>query len=177
MLPLLGLLALAVAPLHAQDAPSTTLQATAPYRTAIGLRYSPSSAAGPDASISIKHFFRRETAVEAQVGRLPYSSAYQASLHYIWQPQLLSSSRFRPYAGVGVGVTGTNRDIYGEQQRMEIGAVGMVTIGIEYTFPRAPLSLSLDYRHTFVGYKTDYLRDVPLQRMSNLGFSVKYIIR
>lgn len=177
MLPLLSLLALAAAPLHAQYAPVSTLQATAPYRMALGLRYSPSPMAGPDAAISIKHFFWRESAVEAQVGRLPYRNAYQASLHYIWQPQLLSSSRFRPYAGIGVGITGTNRDLYGERQHMKAGAVGMVTIGIEYTFPKAPIALSVDYRHTFVGYKTDYLRDVPLERMSNLGFSLKYIIR
>jgi len=114
--------------------------------------------------------------VEAQFGRLS-GSAYQASLHYIWQPQLLSSSRFRPYAGIGVGLTATDRNIYGEEQHLETGAVGIATVGIEYTFPKAPIALSLDYRHSFAGYKSNYLRDVPLRRMNNFGFSVKYIIR
>jgi hypothetical protein len=37
-----------------------------------------------------------------------------------------------------------------------------------------PVALSLDYRFAFVGYKTDPIKDVPLNRFNNVGLSVKY---
>ena len=177
MLPLLCALSLAAAPLFAQDLATSKPQAVAPYKAAAGIRVTTGIPAGTLAELRLKYFVKPESALELQVGQLGFRESFQTSLHYIWQPQLVSSSRLRPYAGIGVGLTGTNRNIYGEKQSLQTNLVGIATIGIEYTFPKAPFSLSLDYRNAFVGYKMDSFRDTPLRRMNNVGLSVKYLIR
>lgn len=175
--PLLVAMLLTASSLHAQDAPASKPQATAPYKAAFGLRTTFSGPSGIKSELRLKYFINSEAALELQAGEWFYQKAYHASLHYLWQPQLLSSSRFRPYAGIGIGVVGTTRDKFHEQQNLEMGAVLLGSLGVEYTFPRLPLALSLDYRHTLLGLNTDTFRAIRPAGMNTLGFSVKYIIR
>jgi hypothetical protein len=178
MLPLLALLALAAPPLRAQDeVPTSTPQATAPYRTAFGFRTTAGGPAGIRSELRLKHFVRPESAFELQVGQWQYHESYQTSLHYIWQPQLLSSSRLRPYAGIGIGAVGTTRDRFYEKQDMEVGTVLLASVGLEYTFPKIPLALSIDYRHTVLGYKMHTLHGISPSRMHSFGIGLKYILR
>ena len=176
LLPLLGALSYFSAPALAQndDAPTSKPGAVAPYRTSVGLRFSPSGKYGTDLTITARHFIRPESAIEAQVGLFNFNRGYQASLQYVWQPQLLSSQRLRPYAGIGIGITGTEFNRYGEQQSMATNLTGIASVGIEYTFSKIPLALSLDYRFAFVGDTTDPVKDVPLNRFNNVGVTVKY---
>jgi hypothetical protein len=169
----IGIVCLMVHPIMAQDeSPTSKPNAIAPYKTAVGIRLSSYHMYGSDLSVSAKHFIRPEKALELQVGTT--SRHHHASLQFIWQPQLLTSPRLRPYAGIGLGLTGTEFNRYGEKQPMETNLVGLASFGIEYTFPKAPMTLSLDYRHAFVGYKHDYEKDVPINRLNNLGFGLKY---
>ncbi len=169
-------MALATSSLLAQDLPAAIPQAAAPYKTAIGLRATYGGPTGTGLDVSVKHFFWKESAIEAQFS-LPARGTYLASVSYLWQPQLLHSSRFRPYAGLGLGIVGTNQSRLGERQPMETNLVGSYTIGIEYTFPRAPIALSLDYHRTFAGYKIDYMRGASLNTLTSIGVGFKYIIR
>lgn len=178
LFPLLGLFSLMATPVLAQeDAPTSTPGALAPYKTAIGFRYSPSNQFGADLAITAKHFIRPESAIEAQMGITNYNRGYLASIQYVWQPQLLTSSRLRPYAGIGIGLTGTEFNTQGEQQPWSTNLIGIASFGIEYTLSKAPLTFSLDYRHAFVGYKTDSFKDVPLNRLHNIGLGVKYLFK
>lgn len=111
------------------------------------------------------------------MGQWHYHESYQASLHYIWQPQLLTSSRLWPYAGIGIGAVSTTRDRYLEKQDMEVGAVLLASAGVGHAFPRIPLSLSVDYRQTMLGYNTQTLRSLPYTRMHSFGIGLKYIFR
>lgn len=156
------------------DVPTSKPNAIAPYKTAVGLRMSPTLIYGPELTITAKHFIRPESALEAEIGMVNYNRSYLASLQYVWQPQLLTSKRFRPYVGIGLGVTGTNYTPRAEKQDFETNLVGLTKFGIEYTFPKAPIALSLDYRHAFYGYKTDDYKHVPLNRLNNIGFGLKY---
>ncbi|MFD2513915.1 outer membrane beta-barrel protein [Pontibacter locisalis] len=175
LLPILGLISLMTTPALAQeDALTSKPGALAPYKTAIGFRYSPSNKFGADLAITAKHFIRPESAIEAQVGITNYNRAYFASIQYVWQPQLLTSNRLRPYAGIGLGLSGTEFNRNGEQQPFSTNLVGLGNIGIEYTFPKVPLSLSLDYRHAIFGYKTDSFKDLPINRLNNIGIGLKY---
>ena len=174
--PALCAFALLSTPLMAQtdDAPTSKPNAIAPYKTAIGLRLSPTPMYGSELVLTAKHFIRPESALEAQVGFINYNRGFMASLQYVWQPQLLTSKRFRPYAGIGLGITGSNFNRHGEQQSLSTNVIGLASFGIEYSFAKLPLALSLDYRHAFAGYKTDYDKHVPLKRLNNVGFGLKY---
>ena len=174
--PILCAFTLLSTPLMAQtsDAPTSKPNAIAPYKTAIGLRLSPSPAYGSELSFTAKHFISPESALEAQICLINYNRGYMASLQYVWQPQLLTPKRLRPYAGIGLGITGTEFNRYGEKQALATNLVGVFSIGIEYSFTKVPLTLSLDYRNAFAGYKTDYDKHVPLNRLNNVGFGLKY---
>ncbi len=177
ILPLLSALTLAASPLRAQDTLTSKPQAVAPYKFSAGLRVSTGGPAGTLPELRLKYFVKPETALELQVGKLGFQESFQASLHYLWQPQLLTSNRLRPYAGIGIGAVGTGRDRNFEKQDMQVGAVLLSTVGIEYTFPKIPLALSLDYRHTILGLNTNTFDYIGFSRVNTVGLSVKYLIR
>ncbi|GAB3825622.1 hypothetical protein GCM10028895_35450 [Pontibacter rugosus] len=174
LLPLLGAMTLFALPVLAQETPASTPQAVAPYKTAIGFRTSFGGSSGTHSDLRLKHFIKPETALELQVGQLSYRDTYQASLHYIWQPQLLSTSRLRPYAGIGIGAVGTTRNRLYEKQDLEMGAVVLGSVGIEYTFRKLPLSVSLDYRHTLLGLSTSTFQYRGYSSMNSVGLGLKY---
>lgn len=175
LLPLLVALPLFVQPALAQEeAPTSTLQAVAPYKFSLGIRTSVGGPAGIQPELHLKYFVRPETALELQAGAIGYKGSYQASLHYLWQPQLLSSSRLRPFAGIGISAVSTKGDMFHEKEKMEIGAAAIATFGIEYTFRKMPLAISLDYRHAVLGLRTQTSQYTGYSRLNTLGLGLKY---
>jgi hypothetical protein len=169
------------ATLQAQDSLSVKPQVQAPYKLAIGARFAAGAATGGDLSISAKYFIGKESALEAQSSVNPESRFFLASLSYIWQPKLATSDRFRPYAGLGVGIL-RSRNYYYDGSSMnefiKVNPVAVATFGIEYTFKKAPIALSLDYRSTFMRYdNSNRPTYFSLNQSSNLGLGVKFLIR
>jgi hypothetical protein len=169
-----------VTALHAQDTLSVKQQATKPYKLALGARFSTMGPLGADLALSAKYFIGKESALEVQTTAIPGSNFYQASLSYIWQPQLLSSSQFRPYAGLGAGIMRTKYDFSPEEEKRYVKAAAIGVIGIEYQLKKLPLALSFDYRMELLGY---YLKNnvttpgLSTSYPSNIGIGVKYIIK
>ncbi|AKD05566.1 hypothetical protein PKOR_06755 [Pontibacter korlensis] len=176
LLPIMGALSLFALPAIAQDTPTSKPNAIAPYKTAIGYRASVGGPTGIQHELRIKRFVKPEAALELQVGRWGHRESYQASLHYLWQPQLLTSSRLRPYAGVGIGAVGTTRGWYYEKQPLKVGAILLASVGVEYAFQKIPLAVSLDYRHAVLGVNTDSYSFRGFSYMNTLGLGLKYTI-
>ncbi|RAU84191.1 porin family protein [Pontibacter arcticus] len=162
---------------YAQDAPTSEPGATAPYKTAIGFRTTFGGPSGLTSNLSIKHFFWKEAALELQAGQTGNRNTYHTTLSFIWQPQLISVSRLRPFAGAGIGVAGTNRDAFGERQNFEVRPVLTGVVGIEYTFPKAPISISADYRFHILGVNTHNYGAFQGGRANDFGISLKYTFR
>ena len=166
------------ATLQAQDSLTVKPQVQAPYKFAIGARFSPGGLTGADLSISAKYFIGKESALEVQSSVNPESRYYLASLSYIWQPKLATSDRFRPYAGLGVGVLRSRYYYDGSSEYIKVNPVGVATFGIEYTFKKAPIALSLDYRSTFIRFdNSNRPTYFSLNQSSNLGLGVKFLIK
>lgn len=163
---------------QAQDSLQIKQQVSAPYKLAVGFRY----AAGPTAlslGITAKYFIREQAALEAYSDLNPESRHFLTSLSYVWQPKLATSARFRPYAGIGVGVLRIDNPStqFFDGPASYTKPVGVYSFGVEYSFKKIPLALSLDYRSTFLrnGHSTptyfSYLR------ANNIGLGLKYTFR
>jgi opacity protein-like surface antigen len=160
---------------QAQDSLHVKPQVSAPYKAAVGLRYSAGGPAGADLGITAKYFFRPQSALELHSTINPEARYYLASLSYIWQPKLATSDRFRPYAGIGVGFLRPDNRFYGEEtDRSNI--VIIPTLGIEYKFKRIPIAISLDYRSTFLRVSNG-ASQLNMNHSSNLGLGLKYTFR
>ena len=168
---------LTIAPaLQAQDSLLVTPRATMPYKFAFGLRYSPAGP-GSDYSFTAKYFLSSQSALEVQASKLTYSDNYMATLNYIWQPQLLTSPNLRPYAGLGIGML-HYQDHHHEGPVTKTNPVAVITAGIEYTFPKAPVAISLDYRAPILRYdNSNTTPRLPLSRFSNFGLGIKFLLR
>jgi opacity protein-like surface antigen len=163
---------------HAQDTLQVKQQVSAPYKLAVGFRY----ATGPTAitlGVTAKYFIREQAALEVYSDLNPEARHFLTSLSYVWQPKLATSARFRPYAGIGVGVLHTKNPAptYFEGPASYTKPVGVYSFGVEYSFKKIPLALSLDYRSTFLrnGPSTPYY--FPYHRANNVGLGLKYTFR
>ncbi|WP_276498310.1 hypothetical protein [Pontibacter litorisediminis] len=175
LLPLLGALSYFSSPAQAQDdAPTSKPRAMAPYKTSLGLHSTWGGPSGFSSELRLKRFVSPQSALELQVGQWQYQGAYQASLHYLWQPQLLTSSRIRPYAGIGIGAVGSTRGLFNEKQDMVVRAVALTSIGIEYTFPKLPLAISVDYRHTLIRFNAHTFNAINDNNHNTLSVGLKY---
>lgn len=175
LLTILGTCALLAA--QAQDLPDAKPQASAPYKAAIGLRYTVGAGGYTDLGLTAKYFITEQTAFEAYAEIPFYSRDYLASLSYIWQPKLAFSERFRPYVGAGAGIlrhTDWPLEIEGEPRISPI-AFGMV--GIEYQFKKLPMALSLDYRTPMLSTGTYAPNSNHISRFSSLSLGLKYTLR
>lgn len=162
---------------QAQDLPDTKPQASAPYKAAVGLRYTVGGGGYTDLGLTAKYFITDQTAFEVYT-KLPfYSRDYLASLSYIWQPKLGFSERFRPYVGAGAGILRhTNWPLeYEGEPRISPIAFGM--IGIEYQFKKLPMALSLDYRTPMLSAGTYAPHSNHISRISSLSVGLKYTFR
>ncbi len=168
---------LTIAPaLQAQDSLLVTPRATMPYKFAFGLRYSPAGP-GSDYSFTAKYFLSNQSALEAQASKLTFSDNYMATLSYIWQPQLLTSTNIRPYAGLGIGVL-HYQDHHPEGRITKTSPVAVVTAGIEYTFSKVPIAISLDYRAPILRYDNSNTSPrLPLSTFSNFGLGIKFLLK
>ncbi|WP_018476447.1 outer membrane beta-barrel protein [Pontibacter roseus] len=160
---------------QAQDSLQVKHHVSAPYKVAVGIRYSAGGPTGVDLGITGKFFFSRQSALEVHSTINPNARNYLASLSYIWQPKLATSERIRPYAGIGMGIIRPDSKYY-DNETTQSNLVVIPTIGIEYQFRRLPIAVSLDYRSTLmrVGGGSYNLN---LRNTSNLGLGLKYTFR
>ncbi|MCP2042888.1 outer membrane beta-barrel protein [Pontibacter sp. HSC-36F09] len=161
---------------QAQDSLQVKPQVSAPYKLAVGLRYSTGGPMGVDLGVSAKYFIGRESALEAHTALSPAARFHLTSLSYIWQPKLLTSERFRPYAGIGAGLL-TVRDGFSNDDAKYTRAVAVATFGVEYKFKKVPIAISLDYRSTFIRFGPAVPAYYNLNNTSNIGLGVKYTFR
>lgn len=131
---------------------------------------------GGDLGITAKYFIGRQSALEAFSSLSMESRYFLASLSYIWQPKLATSERFRPYAGIGFGIIRPDNSMYHNNEPTRSNLVVIPSFGVEYSFKKLPLAISLDYRSTFmrIGGGSSYLN---LNNTSNLGLGLKYTFR
>jgi opacity protein-like surface antigen len=163
---------------QAQDSLQVKPLVSAPYKLAVGIRYAVAGPTGPDLGITAKYFIGKQSALEAFSNLSMESRYYLASLSYIWQPKLTTSERFRPYAGIGIGLLRTNNPkSYFDGPASYTNPVGVATFGIEYSLKKIPLAISLDYRSTFVRYGRTTPNYVNLNNSSNIGLGLKYTFR
>lgn len=162
---------------HAQDLPDTKPQASAPYRAAVGLRYTVGGAGYTDLGLTAKYFITDQTAFEVYT-KLPfYSRDYLASLSYIWQPKLGFSERFRPYAGAGAGILRHTNSPLEHEGEPRISPIAFGMVGIEYQFKKLPMALSLDYRTPLLSSGTYAPSHKHISRISSLSVGLKYTFR
>jgi opacity protein-like surface antigen len=163
---------------QAQDSLQVKPQVSAPYKLAVGLRYA-SGLQGADLGVTARYFIGKQSALEAYSDLNPESRYFLASLSYIWQPKLATSDRFRPYAGIGIGLLRTNNPYppYYDGPASYTNPVGIATFGVEYSLKKIPLAISLDYRSTFVRYGRSTPSYVNLNNSSNVGLGLKYTFR
>lgn len=164
---------------QAQDSLQVKPQVSAPYKLSVGMRYAIAGPTGADLGITAKYFIGKQSALEAYSNLNTESRYFLASLSYIWQPKLTTSERFRPYAGIGVGLLRTNNPspAYFDGPASYTNPVGVASFGVEYAFKKIPLAISLDYRSTFVRFGRSTPAYVDLNKSSNIGLGLKYTFR
>ena len=164
---------------QAQDSLQVKPQVSAPYKVAVGIRYAIAGPTGTDLGITAKYFIGKQSALEAYSNLSTEKRYFLASLSYIWQPKLATSDRLRPYAGIGLGLLRTNNpspEYYGGPAAYT-NPVAVASFGVEYSFKKTPLAISLDYRSTFVRYGRSTPQYVDLNNSSNIGLGLKYTFR
>lgn len=163
---------------QAQDSLQVKPQVSAPYKVAVGIRYAIAGPTGVDLGITAKYFIGKQSALEAYSNLTTESRYFLASLSYIWQPKLVASERFRPYAGIGLGLLRTNNplDFY-DAPASYTNPVAVASFGVEYSFKKMPLALSLDFRSTLVRYGRSTPAYVDVNTSRNLGLGLKYTLR
>ncbi|SIQ65976.1 outer membrane beta-barrel protein [Pontibacter lucknowensis] len=162
---------------QAQDMSDAKPQASAPYKAAVGLRYTVAGSGYTDLGITAKYFVTEQSALEAYVMIPSNSSDFLASLSYVWQPKLSFSERFRPYAGVGVGVLRHTSIRYPMDGKTYTSPVAFGTVGVEYQFKKLPLALSVDYRTPLFTTGVNAPHYNNRSQISNIGVGLKYTFR
>lgn len=164
---------------QAQDSLQVKPQVSAPYKLTVGIRYAIAGPTGVDLGVTAKYFIGKQSALEAYSNLSMESRYFLSSLSYIWQPKLATSDRFRPYAGIGIGLLRTNNPApwHFDGPASYTNPVGVASFGVEYSFKKIPLAISLDYRSTFVRYGRSTPSYVDLNKSSNVGLGVKYTFR
>jgi hypothetical protein len=123
------LLAIFTLTLHAQE-----------YNNAVGIRL------GYDNGISGKHFFMPNNAVEGIMSFSPH--AFKLTGLYQYQQPFLDIDNFDWYVGAGLHLGSiTDKSKQKGDHAFLFGAD--LIVGVEYVFPAAPFSLSLDWKPSF----------------------------
>lgn len=117
---------------------TTTLNAQN-YNTAFGVRL------GYDNGLTLKHFLAPSSAVEGILSLSP--NYFQLTGLYEYQQPVPGAPNLDWYVGLGahVGAITKNRGNYNNAFLLGADLIG----GVEYTFPQAPFSASLDWKPSF----------------------------
>lgn len=140
---------------------ATTINAQQ-YNTALGVRL------GYDNGITLKHFFAPASAGEFML----YASSNYVQLTgmYQYQQPLPNAANFEWYVGLGghVGAIHKNRSHYNNSLLVGADLIG----GIEYIFPTAPFTVSLDWKPSF-NFTNNYNDDW----YSGFALSLRYVLK
>ena len=112
------------------------------YDFAVGLRL------GYEMGISARYFFMPNNAVE---GIMSFSnSAFKLTALYQYQLPFLAVDNLDWYVGIGAHIGSLNRSVQ-RRENLDHGFLfgADLIAGIEYVFPTAPFSLSLDWKPSF----------------------------
>jgi hypothetical protein len=115
------------------------------YRTAIGLKFSPTA-------ITVKHFLKSNAAIEG-LGYF-WDDGFRLTGLYEWHGDIKGAAGLKWYAGIGGHIDFWNesyRERYTPEGNAALGVDGVV--GLDYKFNGAPINLSLDWQPsvTFIG--------------------------
>lgn len=140
---------------------ATTVSAQS-YKTGVGARL------GYDSGITLKNFFTPASAFE---GILSFSPRYfNLTGLYEYQQKLQGAPGLDWYVGLGAHVGGMHhkKDYEGNSFWVGLDLIG----GLEYVFPTAPFTISLDWKpaFNFAGSYNDYW-------YSSLALSLRYTFR
>jgi hypothetical protein len=123
------------------------------YGKAIGLR------GGTPAGVSYKHFLEFAGAVEGIVG-YNFTNGRVFTVTGLYEHHFFVNYNTNFFAGGGLTL-GANSDEF----RLIVDAIG----GIEYVFPRFPMSFSLDYKPAFNIIGTEFL-------LNEFALTIRYIL-
>ena len=133
------------------------------YTTGLGLRF------GYESGLTLKHFFTRSDAGEFLVSVSP--NYFHLTGLYENHKQLAGVQNMYWYIGVGAHIGSTNKN---EEQaiknRISIGTDFIV--GLEFVFPRVPLTMSLDWKPAF-----NYINNKNDNWYSPLTLSLRYAFK
>ena len=149
---------------------STASAGQAPYKTGIGLRL------GYEAGLTVKHFIGNN-AIEGILSRGWGYGGFRLTGLYEFQKPITSTEGLSWYIGFGAHIGAYNGNYYGysaynggyydkhgnwhpdgyRRSYMVLGVDGI--LGLEYVFPDAPLSLSLDIKPyvDLIGYGSHFI--------------------
>ncbi len=123
------------------------------YGEAIGLR------GGVPAGVSYKHFLEFAGAIEGIIG-YNFTNGRVFTLTGLYEHHFFLNYNTNFYAGGGLTL-GANSDEF----RLIVDAIG----GIEYVFPRFPMSFSLDYKPAFNIFDAEFL-------YNEFALTIRYIL-
>ena len=123
------------------------------YERSVGIR------GGTPTGFSYKHFLEFAGAIEGIVG-FNFTNGRVYTLTGLYEHHFFINYNTNFYAGGGL-TFGFNSD----EVRLVVDAIG----GIEYVFPRFPMSFSLDYKPAFNIFGSDFL-------LNEFALTIRYIL-
>jgi hypothetical protein len=126
------------------------------YKTGIGVRISPFFNC-----VTVKHFFAEKTAVEGLLNIVPAHVVVVAMAEF--SNDFADQQGLKWYYGLGGSIR------FPRQGNIVVAADGI--LGLEYTFPGAPINLSLDWKPAveFINGNEFY--------PSGFGFAVRFVFK
>ena len=109
------------------------------YKNAIGIR------CGWGAEVSYQRYIAPANRLEGTIGINRYGFSVEAMHQWMFELPFNTAGVWQWYAGAGAGIGSWNNKDF--KEGFSFGLLGQV--GIEYTFAKIPLQLSLDYRPGF----------------------------
>lgn len=140
----------------------TTTASAQSYKTAFGVRL------GYDSGLTLKHFIAPASAFEGILSASPHY--FQLTGLYEYQQPLPGAPGLDWFVGLGAHLGTVYYKDYKGDGRLFLG--GDLIAGLEYTFPTAPFSISLDWKPSF-----NFLNDYNDYWYAGLALSLRYTFR
>ena len=122
------------------------------YSNALGIRVETGNMINTYTGLSVKHFFRKHSAAEAQILFGKYATLI--GVEYQYHGSLLKQIGLKWYSGIGPALTmskvyiyDSNGNYYGSDSQNNTSV--RASVGLDFTVPDIPLNLSLDWRPAF----------------------------